>query len=299
MKSQTGITLVLLTILGAIFLNGFKEAIGIAVVLVGVYLALNAVVAFVGIREVLRHHEMIPNWKQVLFARHGNPFVMLGISLLLFPKFALGLSGFETGVAVTPLFSGEDLAARIRNARKLLRTAAVIMSAFLMATSIATTLLVEPAKFREGGEANARELAYLAYKPLGIVFGSVYDISTILIPGFAGASAMAGLLNLIPRFLPRFGMAPEWARASRPLVLVYMAIAFTVTILFHADVDAQGGAYATGVLVLIRRNFHTTSSGPFQEHFRLQQRIMSQRMRDLAQGQLRCALCLNQPAACS
>lgn len=170
-----------------------------AVILVGVYLALNVVVAAVAIREVTRHSEMIPNWENALFAEHSNPLAMIGISLVLFPKLALGLSGFETGVAVMPLISGEDSAARIRNTRRLLRTAAVIMSVFLMATSVVTTLLIAPGKFREGGEANGRALAYLAHKYLGDSFGSVYDVSTILILGFAGASAMAGLLNLIPR----------------------------------------------------------------------------------------------------
>ncbi len=251
MKSQMTVTLVMLTILAGIFLKGFKEAIGVAVALTGIYLSLNVVVAAVGIREVLRHPELIANWGHALLAQHGNPFAMLGMSLMLFPKLALGLSGFETGVAVMPLISAEDVAARIRNARRLLRTAAFIMSVFLMATSIVTALLIAPDKFKEGGEANGRALAYLAHKYLGNSFGSVYDISTILILGFAGASAMAGLLNLIPRYLPRFGMAPEWARASRPLVLVFMTVSVVVTVLFHADVDAQGGAYATGVLVLI------------------------------------------------
>ncbi len=251
LRNQMTITLLLLAILGAIFLKGFREAIGVAVVLVGIYLALNVVVTAVGVREVLRHPETIRRWHGTLFARHGDVLTMIGISLVLFPKLALGLSGFETGVAVMPLISAADPADRIRNTRKLLATAAVIMSLFLLATSLVTTLLIPPDKFKEGGEANGRALAYLAHQYLGGAFGSLYDISTILILAFAGASAMAGLLNLIPRYLPRFGMAPEWARASRPLVLVFMAVSFMVTILFHADVDAQGGAYATGVLVLI------------------------------------------------
>ena len=251
MKSQMGVTLVLLGILGGIFLKGFKDAIGVAVVLVALYLALNAVVVTVAIQQVLLHRELAANWIHNLLGQHGSPFAMIGVSLVLFPKLALGLSGFETGVAVMPLIEGADLAARIRNTRKLLVTAALVMSVFLMASSIVTTLLIEPARFKSGGEANGRALAYLAHKYLGNAFGSVYDASTILILGFAGASAMAGLLNLIPRYLPRFGMAPEWARAARPLVLVFMAVGTAVTILFDANVDAQGGAYATGVLVLI------------------------------------------------
>ena len=251
LSSQLVVTLLLLAALGVIFLKGFKEAIGIAVVLVGTYLAMNAIVTAKAIGIVLHHPELLPRWKNALFASHPSKFGMLGVCLLLFPKLALGLSGFETGVAVMPLISGDDLQARIRNTRKLLATAAGIMSVFLIATSLVTTLLIPPAAFAEGGAANGRAMAYLAHQYFGTAFGSAYDISTILILAFAGASAMAGLLNLIPRYLPRFGMAPEWALASRPLVLVFMGVAFVVTIAFHADVDAQGGAYATGVLVLI------------------------------------------------
>ena len=251
LSSQMTVTLLLLTALSAIFLRGFKEAINIAVVLVGIYLLLNAVVTGVGCYQLLLHPRLLPAWKAALFTQHPSLLGMLGLSLILFPKLALGLSGFETGVAVMPLIRGKDLQDRVHNTRKLLTTAAVIMSVFLLATSLLTTLLIPARYFNEGGPANGRAMAYLAHQYLGTAFGTLYDVSTILILAFAGASAMAGLLNLIPRYLPRFGMAPEWALASRPLVLVFMSIAFMVTILFKADVDAQGGAYATGVLVLI------------------------------------------------
>ncbi len=251
LHNQMAVTLCLLAILGAIFLKGFKEAVNIAVVLVVIYLALNLVVTVVAVLHVVHEPHVFPQWKSAIFASHGNVFAIVGFSLLLFPRLALGLSGFETGVAVMPLIESDQLEGRIRNTRRLLATAALIMSCYLMATSIVTTLLIPAADFQEGGHANGRAMAFLAHRYLGNGFGTAYDISTILILAFAGASAMAGLLNLIPRYLPGFGMAPEWARASRPLVLVFMSVAFLVTRLFHANVDAQGGAYATGVLVLI------------------------------------------------
>ncbi|MBW4576611.1 MAG: amino acid transporter [Aphanothece sp. CMT-3BRIN-NPC111] len=254
---EVSITLILIALLGAVFIKGFKEAIGIAVYLVGAYLLLNLVVIGFGAYQILTHPSAIADWQTALFAQHSNPLMMLAISALLFPKLALGLSGFETGVAVMPLVKGsssdteENPTGRIRNTHKLLTAAAVIMSCYLLTSSLVTTLLIPSAEFQPGGKASGRALAYLAHLFFGDALGTIYDLSTISILWFAGASAMAGLLNIVPRYLPRYGMAPDWTRATRPLVLVYTAIAFVVTILFKANVEAQGGAYATGVLVLM------------------------------------------------
>ncbi|MFD5600762.1 amino acid transporter [Leucobacter sp. NPDC058333] len=251
------ITLALLTGLGVVFLRGFREAIRLATVLVGAFLLVNIVVIAVALFELFSHPVMLGDWWSVLTTQHGNPILVIAVALIVFPKLALGLSGFETGVAVMPQIQGDpgdteaNPAGRIRGAKRLLTTSALIMSAFLISSSLTTVALIPAKEFQPGGEANGRALAYLAHTYLGEGFGTVYDLITIAILWFAGASAMAGLLNLVPRYLPRYGMAPAWARATRPLVLVFTAIGFVITVIFQASVDAQGGAYATGVLVLI------------------------------------------------
>ncbi len=256
LTSKIGVTLVLLTILAGIFLKGFREVVGLAVLIVFAYLVCNTAVIVRCMAEISVHPELLLKWQEKLFTSYPGVPDMLLVAMILFPKLALGMSGFETGVAVMPLVKGADddnlnePLVRIANTRKLLLTSALIMSIALMTSSVATTVLIAPAEFASGGQANGRALAFLAHKLFGEGFGSVYDVSTILILWFAGASAMAGLLTLVPRYLPRYGMAPDWARANRPLVFFLSAVAFAVTIIFKADVDAQAGAYATGLLVL-------------------------------------------------
>jgi hypothetical protein len=260
MQHRMILTLFMLALLGGIYLKGFREAIGVSVVLVSIYLALNAVVVGVAFTEIARQPWLLHNWQNLVWNDprvNGSIFRMLGYSCLFFPKLALGMSGFETGVAVMPHIKGdrdddpEHPRGRIRYARWLLRTAAAIMSLFLISSSFVTAVLIPHILFQPGEAANGRALAYLAHIYLGQQFGTVYDISTIFILWFAGASAMAGLLSLVPRYLPRYGMAPDWARATRPLVVFFTLVTFAVTWLFNADVDAQAGAYATGVLVIM------------------------------------------------
>ena len=339
LHSQMTLTMILLVMLGAAFMRGFAEVIGLAVVIVAVYLGLNLVLMFECLRHLFTHPQLINDWYQSVISGDWQidpahiPISGTGwgsivlLCLLFFPKLALGLSGFETGIAVMPLVKGEGdtpeerLAGRIKGTRKLLLVAALIMSCFLMASSIVTVTLIPAeelgaaktadlqteethkaetrslfdrvvarlwgpghlvadqstvADMKEldrrlqeqastaaltahSGKAANRALAYIAHgespqkiSPLfGNLFGTIYDASTVVILWFAGASAMAGLLNLVPQYLPRYGMAPEWAAATRPLVVLFTLVNLVVTWVFNADVVAQGAAYATGVLVLM------------------------------------------------
>jgi len=275
------VTLVLIGLLSAVFLKGFNEAIGIAVGIVALFLTMNVIVISTGLYQIFYvQPEIFSNWQNLVWNEPrvgGSVLWLVLLSLWFFPKLALGLSGFETGVVVMPLIKSDSSGAtvhppqhrvemdegemseseraqiqsRIKNGKKLLAGAAVIMSVMLVGSSIITSMLIPGEKFQAGGEAYGRAISYLAHSLLGGIFGTFYDLSTILILWFAGASAMAGLLNIVPRYLPRYGMAPDWARATRPLVLVFTGICAIVTIAFEADVASQGGAYATGVLALM------------------------------------------------
>jgi len=155
--------------------------------------------------------------------------MMVAIALGVFPKLALGLSGFQTGVAVMPHVRGDATDSEQKPTGRIRHQAAAhhrcgdherLPDRHQRHHHRAHP----PAAFQTGGPANGRALAYLAHENLGSVFGTVYDLSTIAILWFAGASAMAGLLNLVPRYLPRYGMAPtgpapcaRWCWSSPPL----------------------------------------------------------------------------------
>ncbi len=256
-SSHMRVTLILLLLLAIVFLAGFREAIRVAYVVAVPYLFLNLIVMLWCSEKILFHPSLLSNWHAGM-AMHGDWTSVFIASALIFPKLALGLSGFETGVSVMPLVSGVEkgsventIPGRIHNTRKLLLSAAVIMSVMLLLSSFVAAALIPASAYQVGGAADGRAIAYLAHLYLGNIFGTIYDISTILILWFAGASAMAGLLNLIPRYLPRYGMAPDWVAYQRPLVLVLLVIDVLITLVFRASVTAQGGAYATGVLVLM------------------------------------------------
>jgi hypothetical protein len=260
-EHHMAVTLVLLVLLTAVFIGGFREAIVVVSATTIPYILLNIWVLFYGAMVVFQRPELLGHWSRVLES-HGDWTALFVASALVFPKLALGLSGFETGVSVMPLVSGgeaddkrpyglERPNVRIRNTRKLLISAAALMSVLLLLSSFVSVLLIPESAYREGGPANGRAIAYLAHEIIGNRFGSLYDLSTVLVLWLAGASAMTGLLNLIPRYLPRFGMAPPWVAYRRPLVLLLLGIDVAVTLVFNADVNRQGGAYATGVLVLM------------------------------------------------
>jgi hypothetical protein len=280
------VTTVVLLLLGfafwTVFRHGFTRwVIRLAVLVVGIYLVLNAVVIGSGLVYVANHVEILQSWYRDVGAGRwlladppltGGGWWLAGVvCLLLFPKMVLGLSGFEMSMVVMPLIKGDPAddpaqpRGRIRNTRKLLVAAAGIMSVYLLSSALVATMLIPPQAFTPDGDATNRALAYLAHggplgdgragdrlNPLfGPIFGTIYDTSTVLILCLAGASVTICLRDLVPPYLQRLGMALRWATAIGAILYVFNLIKLVVTVFFDADVGAQRGAYATSVLVLM------------------------------------------------
>lgn len=85
----------------------------------------------------------------------------------------------------------------------------------------------------------------------GPVFGTLYDVSAVLILFLAGASVTIGLRDLLPQYLTRYGMEMHWAQRIGVLLHLFNAIVLIVVLAFHASISHQQGAYSTSVLVLL------------------------------------------------
>lgn len=275
---QVVTTLLLLTlgfVFWGLFRRGFtRGVIRLAVVVTGVYLALTTVVVGSGLACLADHPDLLFGWwDRALDAAHlawlrpvpdAKWVGVAAASVVLFPRLALGLSGFEMGMVVVPLVGGHDARARIRNARTMLACAALIMATLLPASALVTTVLIPAEALGPGGDADNRALAYLAHggraaglpageaiSPLfGEAFGTAYDFSTVLTLCLAGASVMIGLRDLVPPYLHRLGMELHWAHAIGAVLLLSNVVKLAITLLFEADVASQRGALATSMLVL-------------------------------------------------
>ncbi len=252
---KLSISLTMVSLLGLIFFFGIREAVTMAVLICVPFLLLTFTVIVRALYELFLHPSLFSNWinNPVFEVSHVSFFLVI---MIAFPKLALGLSGFETSVSTMPLVYTKDESApvpteRIAGTKKMLFTSAIIMSVCLLTSSLVASIFLTSEQVADGGDAAGRALSYLGHSFLGNTFGNLYDIFTIFILWFAGASAMAGLLAILPRYLPRFGMAPKWILLRKPVVIMIISICFVILILFRASVSAQSGAYATGVLALL------------------------------------------------
>ena len=241
---QLAVTLVLLLISGilsVLFIRGFSRSVlRLAIAVVGVYLLLNLIVIASGIHHLVENPEVVRDWWNQIMAGHWGakelgPQSVASISwacLGLFPKLALGLSGFELTMIVMPLIRGrndDDPRCPRRPHSGYAQTARMCRSYWFCSTAfvIVRDYAADSAAGLRSGRhrAASAHLAYLAHggplttgeiplNPLfGPVFGTLYDLSAVAILCLAGASVSLGLRDFVPPYLHRLGMELNWSHA--------------------------------------------------------------------------------------
>jgi hypothetical protein len=282
---QLLVTVLLLTLgfaFWALFRRGWtRRVLQFSVAIVGLYLALTGIVIGSGLYFLHQHRHYLRAWLDGLqgdeqlpistFMRGHGWWSVAFLCLFAFPAMSLGLSGFELSMVAMPFLRGkrgdtrDGVRGRVHNTRKLLVLAAFVMALYLAGSTLVTTTLLAPEALLHSGPARDRALAYLAHggelvdgqsstalNPLfGPWFGSLYDLATILILCLAGASITMGLRELLPPFLNRLGMELDWAHRTGAILHLLNLVNLIVVLAFRANVNAQRGAYATSVLILM------------------------------------------------
>ena len=267
---------ILLSIVGFVFWwvlrKGFnKNVLVLAAPIVVVYLLLNALVIGSGVVYLIQQPQRLETWLAQLHAGDWKlpaPSAFSGwggialLCLLLLPELSLGFSGFEMSLILMPQVQGHPdddrmrPRGRIRNTRKMLVVAALIMCVYLLGSVLVTTVLIPPEEFSTTeGKAHNRALAYLAHGgqlaagdgPAQLQpwfdrdFGTLYDVTTILMLSLAGTSVMTALATLLPQFLLRFGMELRWAQRWGLLLTLFALINLAVTLYFRAQRQRSDG----------------------------------------------------------
>ncbi len=109
----------------------------------------------------------------------------------------------------------------------------------------------EPQRKGETLQAISRDTGADLNPLFGPVFGTIYDVSAVLVLFLAGASVTIGLRDLLPQYLTRYGMEMHWAQRIGLLLHLFNVIVLIVVLAFHASVSHQQDAYSTSVLVLL------------------------------------------------
>ncbi|HEX4589946.1 MAG TPA: amino acid transporter [Gemmataceae bacterium] len=278
----TLIVLLVSSVPAALFFRGINRGLlRTAILVVAIYLLLNAIVLVSGVTYLVRHPGVVVDWWQHVaagdwgtsLAPHApqSSATLIAAACGLFPKLALGLSGFELTMIVMPLVRGSSAddprrpLGRVWATRKMLVAAALLGSVALIASATVTSLLIPPQAFSTEGRAAHRALAYLAHggpiaggeagaalSPVfGPAFGTAYDAGAVAILCLTGMSIGIALRDHVPPYLHRLGMELNWSASLGVLVYLFVAIKFVVTVYFRADLEAQRFAYATAVLALL------------------------------------------------
>jgi hypothetical protein len=254
--------------------------VSLAVGVVLFYLLVNAIVIGCGLAYLNEHPTLMADWKARLLRQAGEERMEAGaigllllFGLKLFPPMAIGLSGFEMAMASAPSVAGgerdtpERPTGRIWRTRLVMVTAVLIMAMLVLGSTTVAPLLIDPEQLKNPttGTYEHRALSYLAHGGLmvdnaratdlspmfGQTFGTLYDLSTIVILCLAGASATINMREIVPDFLARFGMQLSWAHRLGVITHLFNGVILLVTIAFQASVSAQLWAYATAVIALL------------------------------------------------